>query len=120
MKYNLVCRLNQDGKHVDIIFAKQYGIQFGQRERKLYIFVPAHITQEQAAMMNQFVDGKPRFQIALKTLKQHTDINKRNVANKSMEYQPFEKEPKRGIVSKIFRKHKEIFTFNDLVDRSKP
>lgn len=120
MIFNIACRMNPDGKRLDVIFAKLYGVRFGKEERKRYILVTFDMEPEQAATMSQLYNGKPRFQLAMKTLKQAIPVNKRKVADKTVEYQPFEEELKQGFFSRLFRrKYKKVLTFNDLIDRSK-
>lgn len=130
--YDLLCKLNDDGKHFDVIAgrrAEEGTLTGGTKQRQRYIVLKMDMLESMAEKLAQMVDGKPRYQIALSTVNGKLSVSKRKIRNRTIDYQPGLETPRRGLVrrglDKILRREPVvdgpvIFNATDLIDRSKP
>ena len=91
MVYELLCKMSGKflrKKYLDVYAGKPAGMGCGRMERKGFIVVPMELTEEQFKLVDQEIDGKPRFQIGLKSIQKKKDISKRKIKNRKKDYQP--------------------------------
>ena len=127
MYYDLLCKLNADEKHLDIIACRMSDslvLTGGTKQRQRYIVLKADLLESVAGRITQFVNCKPRFQIALKSIDKQHRVSRRKIKNRTIDYQPFLEPVKRRLVDRLlFRKPKKIdpiiFTIDDIIDRAK-
>lgn len=131
MIYDILCKLNDDGKHLDVIAgrrAEEGTLTGGTKQRQRYIVLKMDLLEPMAEKLSQMVDGKSRFQIALSTVKGKLPVSKRKIRNRTIDYQPGLEAPHRGLLRRAFdmvlRKEPVdtlvVFHAGDLIDRSKP
>lgn len=129
--YDLLCKLNDDGKHLDVIAgrrAEDGTLTGGTKQRQQYIVLKMDMLESMAGKLSQMVDGKPRFQIALSTVNAKLYVSKRKIRNRTIDYQPGLEAPRRGLLRRtldmVLQKEPVdtlvVFHAGDLIDRSYP